>query len=563
MNNLVIEYSSSINRIEDIIERLKEMSFNTADYWEVLESIKSDVSTELKKYNSVGYSQKNAVDSIYQLGIEKANKLLNDLRKYSEYFEIKNKCSFIEGSQDFIEFSDEELDNVVDNIIELRNKSNEISGFMESFNNNIDNLYEAMYTIIKTEFSIRGKSRLFDYCKNNPAEAYIFKKLINEDIKKLKDNKYDISKINALAIKNSDLYDYQLDEDLVLLISLTRNKDVYTKELVNSLAKYLNDFINADSEIKDVLYNRNYSERQLNYITSDGSYRGSSKKKLVASNIIPCILALIPIVSTHAAICVGITGVGYETEVQTYSAQTGQTINSVEYIERLKDSAGNKIDNAVMVETTNPWESKSSEESNETYFERKIEKTVIKGVEYEDLDKYLDLDILSLGDNIEYSFDVERKYSLTASDMYKDSTDQVVRMHQNPTDSKLNEVPVGWTIVTHVIALCGDCVIFLLLCFIPSGKDKKVIDNIFDISNGLRHINYNNKQYNEQLQEVKKYNDKIRDLLENNKVIKEKYLSLKSNPKYKFFVNEFEDKMREIDNIISEIEEIKVLNLKK
>ena len=188
MNNLVIEYSSLINKIGDIIKRLKEMGFNTADFEKVLSSIINDVDTELKKYDSIGYSQKDIVDRIYLLGIEKANRLLDDLKKYGEYFEIKNKCSFIEGSQDFIEFSDEELDNVVDNIIELRNKSNEISGFMESFNSNIDNLYEAMYTIIKTEFSIRGKSRLFDYCKSNPAEAYIFKKLIDEDIKKLKEN---------------------------------------------------------------------------------------------------------------------------------------------------------------------------------------------------------------------------------------------------------------------------------------------------------------------------------------------------------------------------------------
>ena len=387
--------------------------------------------------------------------------------------------------------------------------------------------------------------------------------LTMESLKKLKENGYNISKINSLVIKNSDLYDYKLDEDLVLLISLTKNKDVYTKELASSLAKYLKDFISLDSEIKDSMYNRHYYERELENITNYSEYSGRSKKEIVASNIIPCLLALIPLVTTHALIYNAIMGVGYETELQTYSAQTGQTTNTVEYVERLKDSDGNKIVDAVMIETTNPWESKSKEDSGETYFERKIEKTVIKDVEYEDLDKYLDLDILSLGDDVEYSFDVERKEFLTASDMYEESTDQVVRMHQNPNESKINEQPTGWKIVTHVIALCADCLIMLLYCFLPSGKDRKVIDNIQDIMGGLRSITRNKKQIREQLQEIKKYNDKIKDLLENNKAIKEKYLSLKSDPKYKFFVDEFESKMSEIDCVIGKIEEVKVLNLKK
>jgi hypothetical protein len=107
-------------------------------------------------------------------------------------------------------------------------------------------------------------------------------------------------------------------------------------------------------------------------------------------------------------------------------------------IEKINGEAANDV---VIIDEKQPWEKRKSEEGSREYYRRIVERTIIDGVEYDDLKAYTNLDMDKLYGNYEQSEYVETLDSLDETKNYTDKEVEVTRQTQNPNDSKINSNP--------------------------------------------------------------------------------------------------------------------------
>jgi len=562
INNMILEYQTTIEKIESILRNAKEMGVDIIDYEDALARINIEVNESLSSFGVIGYSEKENINKIYLVGNDKANNLLKDLEKYKEYYQAINKCYYVQGSQDNLDFSSDELNTAVDDLIVLLNVISKYDGVSRNDFAMINTLYEVVYDLIKMEFSYNGTSKLLDYCKNNERNSILLNKLIIEDVENLQRNEYDLSEIDSkmLDLKQKGQTTF-LDNDIVYLLSIIKSRDKYIEHISQKLTDITKKLEENSSKIGSLLFEREKSEKNKNRIIADDKYYNSRKTKAIIYNSIPVVISLGVVVGMQFATPRVLFGSEYKTEVETYYAQNGQTYTSEEYRNRLIDSNMDPLTDLTTISVTSPWKLRKYKDDNKTFFEREIATTKIVGVEYDDLSQYLDLDLSTIKDKTNYSVVVERKDSLKGIDNYEQSIYKVIQEHQNASDSKPAKLlPIDKFFCSFLGVMFSILTIMILEIFFAAANHE-LFESINDLFYELRRISRSKTDVSNYVNKIKQANQDINSLITENIEIKKVYENLKQNPEYKILIKEFEDQKALIDDYIFEFENSSQLSL--
>lgn len=97
MNNIMVSYNANLNKAEIIINNLKNIGISTSDFESKINEIKNDIESYINDLTTIGYEQENSINSVYQNGIDKTNKILDDLKKYQKYYQTINECHYVQA----------------------------------------------------------------------------------------------------------------------------------------------------------------------------------------------------------------------------------------------------------------------------------------------------------------------------------------------------------------------------------------------------------------------------------------------------------------------------------
>lgn len=562
INNIILGYQTTVEKIESILRNAKEMGVDTLDYEGALARINIEVNESLSSFGVIGYSEKENVNKIYLVGTDKANNLLIDLEKYKEYYQAINKCHYVQGTQDNLDFSSDELNTAVDDLIVLLNVISKYDGVSSNDSAMINTLYEVVYDLIKLEFSYNGTSKLLDYCKNNDTNSILLNKLIIEDVENLQRNEYNVTEIDSkmLRLKQNGQTTF-LDNDVVYLLSIIKSRDKYIEHISQKLTDITNKLEVNAKKIGSLLFEREKSEKNKNRIIADDKFCNSRKRKAIINHSIPVVISLGIIVGMQIATPKLFFGSEYKTEVETYDAQTGQTITSEEYKKRILDSNMDPLTDLTTISVTSPWKLRKYKDDNKTFFEREIATTGIVGVEYDDLSQYLDLDLSTIKDKTNYSVVVERKDSLTGEDKYEQSIYMVIQEHQFKSDSKPAKMDLSDVLFCAFVGILFSIMVIMFLEIFFAVTNHELFESISELFYELRGISRSKSDVSNYVKKIKQATKDINNLLTENVEIKKVYENLKQNPEYKILINEFEDQKALIDNYIFEFENSSQLSL--
>jgi len=571
-NKINLEYQSTMSKIDIIFRNLKETGINISDFENEVKNINKEVEDELDLLDSTGYSQANNFNRIYELGTEKAKKLLDTLEKYNKYYQLVDKCYFVQGSQDIPEFSKEELASVADNIIELLTVIKNYNIVLENDNNMIKNLYTAIYEIIKIEFSYNGTSKLLDYCKQSDIDSSILSKLIMDEVDDLNNGDYDVSKINELLKKyrlEDNCYSF-LDDKLIQLISLTKNKDKYLDEL-SSILNLAKIQINENKDTFDSLARKMENEKdRLNERVSRNKEENGDSLKTILKTLIPIVMCGGVAAGTYLGVSNLFWGTHYKVTTETYSSSTEKTISEEEYQDQLIYANRTPVKDFVTIEKTTPWVKVIPSDSGEVYFERTVESTYIQDVVYDDLSEYLDLDLESSDIKYDYSENVERKSTLSSDDMYNENTYEVVKIHQDLSDKKLGKSDnklenFGIIFTSAVLSFIALALADMILLLISSNtwEEYELIECLSELFDELGSLEFNGYDTREQINNIKNISQKLKNIVDSNAKIKQELNSALEKQKYKILLEERASDMSLIDRYIGEMENVAKMSLKK
>ena len=571
-NNTNLEYQSTMSKIDIIFRNLRETGINISDFETEVKNIDMEVEDEINSLDSTGYSQANNYNRIYELGTDKAKKLLTTLEQYNKYYKLVDKCSFVQGSQDIPEFSNEELASVVDNIIELLTVIRSFNIVLENDNNMIKNLYTAIYDIIKIEFSYNGTSKLLDYCKQSDIDSSILSKHIIDEVDDLNNGNYDVSKINELLKKyrlEDNCYSF-LDDKLIQLISVTKNKNKYLDEL-SSIINVAKIQINENKDTFDSLVRKmeNEKDRMNERIIRNRENNGDSIKTVLRT-LIPIVVCGGIATGTYLGTTNLFWGTHYKVITDTYSSTTGKTNSEEEYQDKLCYIDREPVTDFVTIEKTTPWVKVIPSGSDEVYFERTVESTYIQDVVYDDLTEYLDLDLENSDIKYDYSENIERKSILSSDDMYEESNFEVVKIHQDLNDKKSGKTDdkmenFGVILVSSVFSFLALALADMILLFISSStwEEYELIACLTELFEELGSLEISSLDVREQINNIKAISQKLKNIVDNNDKVKQELNSALERQKYKILLDERASDISLIDRYIGQMENQAKMSLKK
>ena len=550
-NNISVIFFTEVDKIETIIDNIRELGIDVSEFEKSLSGIISDMSVSLAQVESVGYNQQDYFNSIYKAGFSKIDVLLNKIEKYNNYYNAINKCYYIQGSQNFIEVKEEELDKTVDDIINLLNTIKEFDGVIENSKTLLNNLYDFVYILIKMELSLNGKSKLLDYCKNDKTSIYFINKFINKEAQEIRKKANSNKEINSILFRNSevDTLNSTINEELIQYISVYKDRNKYVKELYELMYKIINDLRSKDSSLSHFYTRENELISKKHSVEEKQKRSKSNRVKKVFSSTLPLVFSLTAIAGLHYGIVRLISGTVYNTDIQTYSSQTGKTVATEDYISKLGILNGEVVDSNVLVEIKEPWEKTGADSNGNVHFERTIKNYEITGVNYDDLTEYIDMDLSAADCNYEYSEKVERKDSITSSDSLTDTDIKVVKQNQDINDSKQGNLFMPW-LVNIALFILVDLLAFAKIEQIAEDSGREgPLERILNLKYYLDKLEESKQGIIEWTEELKEIEAEINKIIEENSEIKKRYIELLNNPKYKFFINEYDSKRELINDL--------------
>lgn len=567
INSIILKYNANIDRIQTILKSIKDIGINMPEVESVLNDITDEVDSKITALGTIGFTQKDNVNNIYQYGIDKTNKLLVDLEKYNDYYQAINKCYYIEGTQNIIEINEEELGVVVDDVITLLKTINAFDGLAENNDSIIEKLYDFIYNLIKTEFCFNSTSGLLSYCKDNEVDRYFINKCMFKEIESLKESKQDISKIESILSKKVLLNNTSsiIDEELLQVISSLKDKDKYAIELLDKLSSLINKLDLIDSRLLRLFNRKNEFLDEIDECRGNYRLEKSRNSKTIIRNILPLALTTITLLGGNVGLTIAAKGTDYRTDIQTFSSQTGETISSEEYISRIREVNGVSVDNVVLIDVKGPWEKKAYKDGS-GYFERKVNRTAISGVELDDLEDYINLDLENTDANYEESVYIDKYEKLDNSDKYSENITEVIKQNQDPNDSRLgNNIDFGGIVFINFLLLCLESLLIFLLEVLTSDMnfDNGIATRFQKARRELRKIKYSTFNKKEWMEKLIGVDNDIKNLIQENEDVRRRYLELINNPKYKLLLDEYEYKTSVIRNYLERIDNGANLSLSK
>ena len=560
INNIIIKYNTNVERIQTIIKSISDMQVNMSDFENTLKSITDEIDSEIKQLGAIGYNQKDSVNNIYQNGIYMTDKLLEDLDKYNEYYQAIDKCYYIHDTQDFVEVDEKELDIVVDSIISLLTIINNFDGIAESNDSILENLYEFIYNLIKIELNTNGKSKLLNYCENNETEKYFINKNMFKEIKRINESNEDASRINLLLAKNSKLNSTssEINEELIYAVSVYNGKN----KNFDKLSESLGELIYKLSELVGDLSNQNeYKNVQLREIIAEEKKCKQIKSKNFKSligNVGPFVLVISMLFGGHYAATRALIGNVYKTEVQTLFSGDEVPKEYVDYLPKIEKINGESTNDVVIIDEKQPWVKQEAEDGSREYFKRIVERTIIDGVEYDDLKAYTNLDMDKLYGNYERSEYVETLDTLDETNNYTNNEIEVTRQTQNLKDSKINSNPdIAILFMVNLVIFFVDIMSIFLIEIITSKNTMRngLVSNLDYVGENLRGIFYNKFDKKPWIDNIEGIDSRIETLIKNSEKLKNRFNELMNDPKYKIMLDQYSSEISVIKQSFDTIDE--------
>lgn len=563
MNNITMIYNATINKAEIIITNLKSIGVNITDFESELKEIKIKVESSITNLDSTGYSQENNINSIYQNGTNKTKQILDDLEKYQQYYKTINECYYVQGTQDMTEFSIEELGSAVTNLIGLLKYIKEFNGVTGSNLSEVDSLYDVVYELIKMEYEHKGSSELFNYCRQSEIDSINVSKSIVNELNSLREGKYDTSKIELLMSKinsnnTSNLY---LDEELIRTINSIVFKDNHLETLKKALIKLSNEVDEKVMKLGSLIRSKDNIMSDRYGRLSDSISSKKRRNKAIVKNSLSIGLTLLTLFGIQFGISRATKGTECMTDVQTYSTATGKTVSSKEYVDKIGEINGEKVEDVVIIQHNDPWV-RTIDEDNNVIYQRVVEKTTIAGIEYNDLSKYLDLNLDELTGTYEYDAYVETTTSLTAEDKYEEGYYDVIKEHQYTEDSRVGVLDIKETMIVGVIHTIVSIFATVFIILNSTLRDKGIINRLKKLIRDLSEITSDNKSIKDGLEKIASINKSLEEILNENAEFKRRYLEIIHNPEYSSILRESDVDYLFIEEKIDRNESRATLSLK-
>ena len=494
-------FLDEVLKTKQLLLKIQKLGVDTSHLEKRIQNISDNIEKEIgKKFeqyesNLNTFLKDGELNNIYNKGI----KLLKDIQTYiiDEY----NTYSKIEGYYELLETNIKEcnskaLASNIENMLKLIKEINtSIPINHRSEQDLIEKIYQLAYQLIKVEFSITGTSKVLrDLKKYNFPLSYLENYIIQE-INSLDKNNYQNKPIlnRVHEIESKGLESSYLDESLIKLLSLPRDKEAYqeTKEHLISIEK---NSLDTDNQLLELKQKRNSIWNDLKNL-KDNTLSSLKELFLPAS-----ILAIYT--ASYIGLGIGsILGINksckhkvYPTIEETYDITNNKNLESKNYNTTL-------IDNPIQLITYTPWE-KGEYYYNGKYgkysemFGRQILTYDLSEIDYADLSDYAELDLTALG--ITATPTTETKSTLTPEDLYEEAYTLIKRYNQEKENAFLERGnSLSAELAVDLLAIALLTILYLLIYMLIDENNLgcnmliKRIENLLYYRKNLKNEKHN------------------------------------------------------------------------
>lgn len=528
-----IVFQAKIDYVRMLIDNISFLGKDTEEFSLAVDELLKQVDDKIKEIISKGEIQvingekvarKMLIDGVYLEAINKIDKIISSLDNYLVYFQTMSNCAYVDKLENIDKL---ELEQIIDSLITcLKKIRGSETVYFKDEEKVVRMLYDTVYKVIKLEYRINNdkKSRLYDYVYDYKTDKIFISKLILEEIKKIKEDGIDASRLEHIVNKinrSSFSEDVYFNEELIKEIASIYDRDKI-KENILALSKNYND------NIKSIEYSRELLDENNDCIDEVKTNR-CTKIKDISKAIISYILSL-AIVGSLAAIPF-IKG----KKVKTITTKTNvETMASDEVEEKYLEY--NENINSVYIEILEPYERIDNLESyGRNTYRYEMDYNLYGDKEIDEILELIDLDkILSYLGKVEPVYETKNG-NLDYYDLYEETIYELVKIKQIPDDYiyEMNEDVVANTLVLSLGLLAFD--IAFTICgkrFLILGTTSWLIDKRRDWTTE------DQEDLEELLRDKKELEKKIRYLLDTNEEIRNKYYEMMKDPRVKEMLNE-------------------------
>ena len=528
-----IVFQAKIDYVRILIDNINFLGKDTEEFSLVVDELLKQVDDKIKEIISRGEVQvingekvarKMLIDGVYLEAINKIDKIISSLDNYLVYFQTMSNCAYVDKLENIDKL---ELERIVDSLITcLKKIRGSETVYFKDEEKVVRMLYDTVYKVIKLEYRINNdkKSRLYDYVYDYKTDKIFISKLILEEIKKIKEDGIDASRLEHIVNKinrSSFSEDVYFNEELIKEIASIYDRDKI-KENILALSKNYND------NIKSIEYSRELLDENNDCIDEVKTNR-CTKIKDISKAIISYILSL--------AIVGSLTAIPFikGKKVKTITTKTNiETMASDEVEEKYLEY--NENINSVYIEILEPYERIDNLESyGRNTYRYEMDYNLYGDKEIDEILELIDLDkILSYLGKVEPVYETKNG-NLDYYDLYEETIYELVKIKQIPDDYiyEMNEDVVANTLVLSLGLLAFD--IAFTICgkrFLILGTTSWLIDKRRDWTTE------DQEDLEELLHDKKELEKKIKYLLDTNEEIRTKYYEMMKDPRVREMLNE-------------------------
>lgn len=224
-------FEERLNLDKEKIEYLAVINIDTKECKSRIETLENDIN---KKYNEILGSYTSPllelmIDNLYKNSLYRLKLIECDFLPYTDYL---NTCLLVKNisiSVNKNDLSEKELNELIDNVINVLNSSNELD------NDTLDMIYSICYRLMQMEISKTSMSKIIEYSKNNAELREYLKDRLESDV--LTNDKVSPSECDIAHECTSSLDDKIIQEEIVMDVTNDNIKDEVMAELKGFLEK--------------------------------------------------------------------------------------------------------------------------------------------------------------------------------------------------------------------------------------------------------------------------------------------------------------------------------------
>ena len=425
-NDKAIEFQSELKSARRYIRRLNKVGIKANLYSKKLDGIERKVQESANEFDSklvteyhdgLAMMREETTESvnigIYEKGIQDVKKVYDELKRYDVYLGSFNYCNDLKSKlNDETKITRSEIDSYVSNVLDIiRSINHSDTRNYAQEKKIVESVYHIAYLVCKAEMFLTGTSRILSYVKTDPIVSSFMEDEIEKDIESINDEhvKTIIRDIN-INEKSTSLLDDRVIFALSMIGDSTKIKYIEDSildivHLMKEFEEHINENAKEEEKIRKKISSADKKRKSLKFLKQIGFFVTS--------------------IALTFSLYKGITSAEkkkhttytYKTDTETYALNTVE-YKPQEYMERFDRNE------KTFIYRYSPWE------KSEEKFTREVTKYDVSGIPYDDLSKYLDIDLDYM--KIEGSVLTETESDLTIDDLYDEAKLEVVRLIQNP-----------------------------------------------------------------------------------------------------------------------------------